>query len=926
MFKRTKLCSGLMLAFGGTLALSGASVFAQQELQRVEITGSAIRRIDAETAVPVTVVKIDDLKKQGVTTIEQVMSSLSSVQMQQGTSQVVGLGTGGASFADLRGLGANKTLVLLNGRRIANNAFDSSAPDLNMIPFAALERVEVLRDGASALYGSDAIGGVINFITRKDFTGGTISVGIDSPQHPGGVVKNANVGFGFGDLAKDGYNFFGFVDRQIQESIGGRQRDFNTRYAGGLSPTPSPANYFQGGDSGNPAAPTCASGTNTIPNDTGLGCQMTTSSFVDYVPRSERSTALLKGTLKLGENHELGLEYFASQGVVRSQIAPVPYGALRQNSTLLDGSPNPYYPGNSGNSFTPNIPLDPTWGTHPSNGLPPFLPDGVTPNPKYVPAQKLPAGAKPGYVTIKWRDLPNGPRADENINEQQRLVASMTGVIGGWDYQAAATYNQNKVKDNLSGYSDGGIINAGMLNGIINPFGAQDAAGTALINSAALNGNILNAVGTTKGIDAHVGKELGDWLGAGRSAALAVGGEAQKQDFRNAANPDYAAKVVSSTGIDPATLNEGNRTVYAAYVELNLPIIKDLDVTAALRFDNYSDFGSTTNPKVSFRYQPIQQVLLRGSYSTGFRAPSLFDINSAEAYTNTTKQNDPINCPGGKVAPGKTTAISCGAQFESLTGGNKNLKPEISKNLSFGIVAEPAANLTLGADFWWVRLKQKIGTLAQDDVFGPNFAGLYAGVYHRNPAGNLATDGSECPDPTTCGYVDLRTQNLGGVNTNGIDLSANYKYRAGGMGNFALTLNSTYVMKYEYQNVAGGEWLQNAGVYSGKNPVFRWQHNASVNWTGGEFAAGLAAHYKSGYTDSAPDAPEVGFRVASYTTFDTYGSWMPIKGLTLLVGVKNIFDRNPPLSYQSETFQAGYDPRFTDPTGRTYYLRGSYTF
>jgi iron complex outermembrane receptor protein len=914
MLKRTVLAKSLLIAFSGSAAMYAAPSFAQdaaapdstptQQLQRVEITGSAIRRIDAETAVPITVIKIDDLKKQGVTTIEQVMASVSSMQMQQGTSQVVGLGTGGASFADLRGLGANKTLVLLNGRRLANNAYDSSAPDLNMIPFAALERVEVLRDGASALYGSDAVGGVINFITRRDFTGGTITVGMDSPQHPGGVAKSANIGLGFGDLGKDGFNVFGILDRQIQDRIGGTQRPYNTRYAGGISPTTNPANYFQAGATGNPTAPTCAAGTDLIPNAAGLGCQMTTSSFVDYIPRSERTSGLLKGTLKLGENHELGLEYFASQSVVQSQIAPVPYGALRQNPFLTDGvTPNPYYPGHAGNSFTPNIPLDPAF----NNG------------------GALPAGAQPGYITVKWRDLPNGPRADQNINNQQRLVASLSGNLGAWDYQAAATYNENKVKENLIGYSNGGVITAGVLNGIINPFGPQDAAGSALIDSAALNGNVENAKGTTAGVDAHASRELGDWLGAGRSAALAIGGEAQHQKFVQKANPVYAAQVVSSTGIDPGLDNEGSRNVYAAYAELNVPIVKDLDVTAALRYDKYSDFGSTTNPKVSFRYQPVQQLLLRGSYSTGFRAPSLYEINSAQAYTNSTIQNDPVNCPGGVVAPGKTEAISCQAQFETLTGGNKNLKPEKSKNAAFGLVLQPAADLTLGIDFWWVRLTQAIGTLNQDDVFGPNFATLYAGLYHRDPQGNLSTDGSQCPDPTTCGYVDLRTQNLGGINTNGIDLSANYRLRAGDIGSFAFLLNSTYVQKYEYQNSEGGEWHQNVGVYSGTGPVFRWQHNVNFNWTLREFGAGLAAHYKSAYGDDPSNAPD-GFRVASYTTFDVYTSWAATKGFGITLGIRNMFDRAPPLSYQTQTFQAGYDPRFTDPTGRTYYLRGSYTF
>ena len=899
MLKRTKLCTSLMIAFGSGIAAMPA--MAQQTLERVEITGSAIKRIDAETAVPVTVLKADDLKKQGVTSIEQIVANVSAMQVQQGTSQVVGLGTGGAAFADLRGLGANKTLVLLNGRRVANNAFDSSAPDLNMIPFAALDRVEVLRDGASALYGSDAVGGVINFITRKDFTGGTVSVGLDRPRKAGGETDNFNLGFGFGDLSKDGFNIFAVLDSQKQKAIGGTQRPFNTRYAGGLSPTPNPANYYQAGDSGNPTAPTCAAGTDLIPDGTSA-CLMTTSSFVDYVPKSLRLNGLIKGTFKLTENHELGLEYFASHSKVNSQIAPVPYGGLRQNPTRPDGSPNPYYPGNG--NFTPNIPLDPTYTETP-----------------------MPAGALPGFIHVKWRDLPNGPRADENINDQQRIVLSLTGVLVGWDYQAAVTYNENKVVENLSGYSNGGIITAGVLNGVINPFGPQDAAGAALIASAALNGNIQNATGTTTGFDAHASRELGDWLGAGRPAALALGGELQHQRFISAANPDYAAKVISSTGIDPNTLNEGSRDVYAAYAELNVPILKNLDVTAAVRYDKYSDFGSTTNPKASFRYQPIEQVLVRGSYSTGFRAPSLYELNAAQAYTNTTLANDPINCPNGVLKPGATSATSCNVQFESLTGGSKSLKPETSKNMTFGLVFEPMTGLSLGVDFWWIKLKQQIGQLSQDVVFDPVLATTqYAGLYHRNPQGKLSTDGSECPDPTTCGYVDLRTQNLGGINTNGIDLSANYRLNASTLGQFTFQGNTTYVTKYEYQNFEGGPFIPNVGVYSGINPVFRWQHNATVNWTRGAFGAGLAAHYKSGYLDSPADTPIEGFRVASYTTFDAYGSWSPLKGLSLLLGVKNLFDRSPPLSYQTQTFQAGYDPRYTDPTGRTVYARGTYTF
>jgi len=884
-------------------ALAAAPALAQeteQPMQRVVVTGSAIKRIDAETVVPVTVVRMEDLKKQGINTVEQVLSNLAPVQASQGTSQVVGLSTGGASFADMRGIGANKTLVLLNGRRLANNAFDSSAPDLNMIPFAALERVEVLRDGASSLYGSDAVGGVINFITRRDFTGGTVTLGYDKPEESGGIAKNANVGFGYGDLDTDGFNFFAIGDFQKQGNVNGLQRPFNTRYPGGLSPTTSPANYFQDGDSFNPAAPDCTSAPNLIPGDTGTDCYMTTSSFVDYVPKSERVSGLFKGTFKLPQNHELGLEYLASRSKVASLIAPVPYGGLYMNRLRPNGSLNPFFPGNPG-AIPAGFAIDPTYVD------PLFAGTG------------LPAGVQPGYLNVKWRDLPNGSRGDQNTNRQQRFVASLSGAMAGWDYTAALSYNQNKVTEYLVGYSDGGIISQGVLNGIINPFGDQTTEGMALIDSAALNGTIQTAKGTTKTLDFSASREFGDWVGAGKNVALAVGGQASREKFLNRANTEYAEKVVASTGIDPNLLNSGSRSVYALFAELNVPILSNLDVTAAARYDKYSDFGNTTNPKFGFRYQPSQTLLVRGSYSTGFRAPSLYEINAAQTYTNTTEQDDPVNCPGGVLLPGKTRATSCGQQFQALFGGNQNLDPEESKNLTLGVVFEPINNLTLGADFYRIELEKQIGSQSEDDVFADPVK--YAALYHRNGAGNLSTDGSQCPNPATCGYVDLRTQNLGGLKTDGVDLSAAYRMRTADYGNVNFALNTTWVHKYEYQNSEGGEWNQNVGVYSGVGPVFRWQSSAQLNWALGEFGAGLSARYKTGYVDQDPE-----FHVPSYTTFDTYVSWAQKKGFGVTLGVRNLADRAPPLSFQSQTFQAGYDPRYTDAVGRTFYVRGNYNF
>jgi iron complex outermembrane receptor protein len=919
MFQRTKICSGLLIAFGGIYATTPA-LAQDTSVQRVEITGSSIKRIDAETSVPVTVLKADDLKKQGVTSVEQILQNISSVQVQTGTSQVVGSGSAGASFADLRGIGANKTLILLNGRRVANNAFDSSAPDMNMIPFAAIERVEVLRDGASSLYGTDAIGGVINFITRKDYRGGTITLGADKPQKPGGGSHSANIGFGAGDLQKDGVNLFGFVDFSNTARIGGTERPFNQRLVGGLSPTPFPANYFQT-VSANPNNPACDTpGLTPNPKPGKLDCYETTSGFVNYTPSIERISGLMKGAFKLTENHTLGLEGFLSHSETQSVIAPVPYGGLYMNPTRPDGSPNPYYPGNPGSGFTPSVTLDPNY-TEPG----------------------MPAGVLPGFVHIRWRDLASGQRTDTAHNDQSRFVANLEGVLADWDYNVAGTYNTNTVKDYLSGYSDGGLISQGMMNGVLNPFGAQDAAGTALINQSAVAGNLQNAKGEVTSFDGHASRDLGDWFKAGRPTALAIGAEYRHEKYVQAANHDFAQKVIASTGLDPNTYNAGDRDVYAAFAELEMPVIKSLDFTFAGRFDKYSDFGNTFNPKVGFRFQPVKSFVMRGSYSTGFRAPSLYELHSSPTFTNTAgPQNDPVTCPTGTAIPPHADVNNCGVQFLVLNGGELNLKPEKAKNATLGLVFEPVQDFTGEIDLWAIKTSHQIGLLVADDLFAVDNLAKYGDLYHRNANGEIASDGSQCPTTPpealapTCGYVDNRYLNLGETNTNGIDFAVGYHVNAGAAGKLNFGLQSTWVHKYEYQNEENGPFFQNVGTFSGAGPIFRWTHNAEANWNFEPFSLGLAGHFKTGYWDQkevptgALDAngdPITAPRhVSDYATFDLFGTYAMQKGFTVTLGVKNLFDRDPPFSNQTITFQAGYDPRFTDPTGRTFYARGTYSF
>ena len=941
MFQRTKICSGLLLAFGSSLLTIAPGAFAQDTtVQRVEITGSSIKRVDAETSVPVTVIQADDLKKQGVTTVEEILQNISAAQVQQTSAQAVGSSTGGASFADLRGLGANKTLVLLNGRRIANQALDSSAPDLNMIPFAAIQRVEVLRDGASSLYGTDAISGVINFITRRDYRGGSISLGVDAPQHAGGSQHSANASFGFGDVDKDGFNFFGVVDFQKQGAVLSSQRPANeaayqkTGFFGSSSST-FPATWFgttneipnPADGSGTYAATPFAAGNCTGANHlyqkgdvtspvSANQCGEVTTDFIGLVPASERLSGYGKASFKIDDNNTFNLEAFVAHSKVAAITAPVPYGGINMSTT------SPYFPG---------------------NGITP-LPAGVTISPDQSNASEAPNGD----IELFWRDTFNGYREDTNVSDQARIVASMEGTVKDWDYEVGFAHNQTTTKDILThGYTNINILapfsdvdGNFVLSNAVNPFGSQDAAGAALLNSANVTGVLQSGRGQVETFDGHVSHDLPDWTHAGRPGAIAFGAEARREIFSTGANFPVADAVQVSTGLDPTSHNGGTRNVYAGYFEWNLPLLKSLDFTAAARYDHYSDFGSTTNPKFSFRFEPTKRFLLRGSYSTGFRAPSLYDLHASPAFGNTDGgDNDPgqvtIDPVTGKQTCHLGYANACNSQFEQLTGGNLHLKPERSHSMNFGTVFEPIDNLTAEFDYWNIRYNDQIGALPDSTLFDATQFANFKQYYHYNNLGQLSTSSLDCTTAGNaagkCGFVDDANQNLGGVHTDGVDMSLGYKMNAGSVGRFNFNLNSTWVRSYKYQNFQGGPYVQNVGVYSGSGPIFRWTHNATINWNLDPFSVGFALHNKSGYVEPADlfggaFGNNPNYKVSAYTTMDLYGSYATAKGFSFTVGVRNFMDSKAPYSYQTDLFQTGYDPRFSDIIGRTYYGRATYSF
>ena len=876
------LCTAMLAASSQAALAQSAEETTPPAMQRVEVTGSSIKRLVSETATPLSIFRAEDFARQGLSTAQEVLGKIPSNASSMGSGNAVGgntsgLPTGGQASADLRGLGGDKTLVLLNGRRIANHPYDGASVDLNIIPIAALERVEVLRDGASAIYGTDAIGGVINFITRRSVNTTNITAEAVAPQHRGADEQRLNLSSGVGQLDTDGYNLFGVIDYHKQDVLTSQDRAFSStgiipgRGLSVTSGTTFPGNYFDAaanggaGLAGNPYAASGCRPPLSVAAANGT-CRQDYTRQIDDLPAQRQLALFGKGSVKLGGGHLATFEYLHSENKVKARTAPPP-----QIGLILPAS-SPWYPGNAGG----------------------------------VPAQ---AGLSGQPLNVNWRPVEAGQRQIDSRGKADRLVLALEGELAGWDYQGALVRAVSKSSEDFTGgYVQDASFAAGVLSGILNPFGEQNAAGKDYLASTALRGEVQNAKVTTTGIDLKASRELMQL--AGGPLALALGAELRREKAQFNVNRDIAGQA-SSSGLSGSLSKNGERDIEAVFGELNLPLVKDLEVQLAARFDHYSDVGSTTNPKIGLRYQASDKLVLRGSASTGFRAPTLFEKNAPPSRNDTNDSyEDPILCPGGVPQPGANPLRDCDLQQYKLQGGNENLKPEKSKTFAFGIVLEPLREVTVAIDYWNIHLKDKIASLPEQSIFG-NYE-KYKALFLRNP------------DGSPYAILDLN-DNLGKVKTDGVDVSLNARLWRGAYGEVSASVDGTWIHKYDYQNERDGEFIHNVGRYADNNPVFRWKHTATLHWRSGAWGATVSQAYKSGYTDQNSVDAQYRHDVSSYSLVNVSGSYAR-QGWLLTAGVKNLFDREPPFSNQGTLFQKGYDPRYTDPVGRAWYLRGSYTF
>ena len=907
--------TGFYTCFGAAIALCISAVAmgqqgptsppadkAANELQEIVVTGSMIARPNAETAEAVTILKTDYLKDQGVVNVEQALNTLTSNVPSINIAQSVGTFSGGGSYANLRGLGSGRTLVLLDGQRLANNAFDGNAVDLSGIPFSAIDSVEVLREGASALYGSDAIAGVINFKTKKNYQGAEIQANYDRPQKAGGSSQEVDFTLGHGDLAADGYNFMVTGSFSHQLELQATQRPFSAygyNPAGGLLNTNDPGTWpgsFLDNASGNiwqSGYPACAGNPFLVldPANLGPSCAYRYSAATDLLPDSKEESGLVSFTKALPANNTLKLQYLYTRSEVTDWSGPMFYFFQMDPAS-------PYYP--TAAQLTCITCAGPT-------------------------TLDLSQG---GFAI--WSD-PNNNRYNGNVNTEQRALVSFAGNNAGWDYEADLNYSQNKNDDrNVAGYPNEAVLApGGVLSDLINPFGPQSAAGQALINSSYINGTYQAGQDKRWSVDAHASHPLGDAFNSGHPATVALGLSFGGEHFQNATTP-YNDLVSAATGLSDSSV-AGSRQTQALFVEVDLPITKSLDVDLSDREDRYSDFGRTNNGKVSVRYQAASFLTFRGTASTGFRAPTLYDLYSpnfmAASSSGTMGQGNPFCSP--PQATGTWNAATCNTQGLGLFGGNPQLTPETSQNFDLGVIVAPIENMGITLDFYRILLKNTISAVPASAIYGdPTALSSYIVLNQNGGLTPSIQEATYCHPYTqpTCGYITLTDQNTGRITTDGIDLSIKYLQHTS-IGTFHEDLEGTATTQFLEQQYNGGPLRNLVGWYNHLPPAYRWEHNLTVDWRspGGMWGGGLSNRFYSRYIDQFPDGNGNRRIVGSFSTMDGYVSYRPIDNMTVLVGVKNLLDKSPPFTNASQgNFAGGYNSLVVDPRMRNFYINVKY--
>ncbi len=872
-------------------------------LGKIVVTGSYIPTVERETALPVQVITRDEIERANILTAAQLVNTISATMSFSAFNEVQGsggLGMAGFAGGALRGLGYQATLILVNGRRIANWAFTTLGGDLNAVPLAAVERVEVLKNGASAIYGSDAVAGVINFILRKDFQGAEAYAQYDSPEHTGGYAKHFTAGAGYGNLAIQGFNAYAMVDYQQYGGIEAGDRPFAARNyipeegvdrtsinsfpanvdtpAGVRNPTGDPSRGY--------AKPSCAPPLSfpTAGSANQFQCRWNGDGSPAIFNPSERLNVAGAFTWQIDPDNQLFFTGTYVQNRSEFPIWPTQVSnltTLQQKRSFLLPATSPFYPHEFARAF------------------------GVDGTP----------------LNVYWSAIELGPRTIAPTTEQWNVVAGARGVAMGWTYDGAFNYSRSDVDQRATdGYMRESALLPILNSGVVNPFGPNAPSIVDLMSTAKFDGTLRTGTSSTTSLDFIASNEVLA-LPSG-PVSVAIGLSARREELTQTSDPALASGDVLNLSATPSL--SGSRNIFALFGEANVPLVRTLEANLAVRYDHYSDFGGTTNPQVSLRWQPTPTLLLRGSAGTGYFAPALAGLFQPPIHGIT-----PGNLSDAARCPVTHSPQDCNTQFPLLGGGNPALQPTTSKQWSVGGVWAPARDLSMGLDYVSILLDDRINFFTVQQIFAqcPNgVTGPTCYLIHRGPVDSAYPNLS---GPIV--QVDQFLTNLGKQKASAIDFTLQFLAPRQDWGQFKLNFTGTYNIENRRQQL-DGSYPNQVNHYSlvGGNPgvIPYWHHYLVLDWNYGRWSVTVTENYQTGGYDQSP-APGTGTQLRTIGDYDVWNAgfaYAGFKNWTLSAGIKNVFDRDPPFSNQTQNFQVGYDPTYGDPHGRLYWAGVKYAF
>lgn len=873
-------------------------------MEEVVVTGSRIPRTDLVGYSPVTVINAADLASTGNNNVADVLKSLPAIIGNSLTTSTTNGGTGASNVA-LRGLPAGSTLILVNGRRQVPDGVQGETPDLYMIPMNAIERVEILKDGASAIYGSDAIAGVINFITKRDYQG--LSVEGQYSQTSENDLKSKEASLTYGAASDRGHFVVGA--RYLKhDPIKSADRSVS-------SPTLTPSSAIPAGratvsaaaltasgrpDLVDPMDPTAAqvvtvgngfSGTST-PADYRLldgTDSFDYSQFTDAIMRQERRNLFVSADYALTEDVTAFMESSYGYSNSSARAAPTPIFTLFETGNLMVDAANPFNP----------------WGEDLSD--------------------------------VRKRLVELGPRGFSYESNTFRFVAGLEGnFTQKWSWDFAWDWAETDTTQNASG-----IVNkANLVLGIGDP-----AACTAVANLGCVPVNLLGGPGS-------VTQAQADWIGANvnidgstkvngyafnvvgdayelpaGTLGIAAGIEYRKEDISfdpNSLTANFLT--IGNTNFEPTS---GDRDVTELYAEAAVPILSgvplasSLEAELAVRWSDYSDFGNTTNPKFGLKWRPIDELLLRGTYSEGFRAPSLrelwqggqedfaFLIDPCQDATNV-----------GVVAGCNVQSDPGVIQFLAIEGGNPDLKAEESTSYTFGAVWQPSMvdGLNFTVDYFNISVDNAVDNNPQFiiDQFRDSGNVTFANRVTLDGANNIR-------------LIDSTNLNLAKREVQGVDISADYTSQPYDWGIMSLALATTNYFQYLDQADATAPKIDVVGDFvddaaGGRGSIPKWKLRTDLRWTRGPWDVTYTFNYvselKAKAANASPDTTNVMFGWKTHDIQVNYTFAEYVEGLRVTAGMKNIFDNDPPTS--SESFNDNIDARTHNLLGRWWYFRLGY--